>query len=87
MDSMDIESMDFEAMRNIDVRTVDIETLVDIRDVTINTELPQQERMLDFIRQIKNPYLYRCGKTVVKVSYSDTDATLEDRLESYIMSL
>ena len=64
-----------EAMRNVDVRTVDPATLRDIRDVEINTELPKEERILDFIRQIGNPYCYRHGKYVVKVSYADTDVT------------
>lgn len=73
-----------KAMRNVDVRTVDPATLRDIRDVEINTELPKEERILDFIRQIGNPYCYRHGKYVVKVSYADTDVTLEQRLLSYM---
>ena len=73
-----------KAMRNVDVRTVDPATLRDIRDVEINTELPKEKRILDFIRQIGNPYCYRHGKYVVKVSYADTDVTLEQRLLSYM---
>lgn len=53
---------EIDAMRNVDIRTVDPKTLRDIRDVTVNTDLPKRERMLDFIRQIGNPYCYRCGK-------------------------
>jgi hypothetical protein len=78
---------DFEAMRAVDIRTVDPTALADIRDVKINTELPQRERVLDFIRQVRNPYLYKCGKMVVKVSFAQTEATLEDKLESYLLSL
>jgi len=77
----------FEDMRNTDVRTVDPTTLVDVRDVTVNTSLPREERLLDYLAQIKNPYCFRCGKTVVKVSFADTEATLEDRLERYLLSL
>ena len=73
-----------EAMRGVDVRTVDPATLRDIRDVKIDTELPKEERILDFIRQIGNPYCYRHGKYVVKVSYADTDVTLEQRLVNYM---
>ena len=58
--------------------------LVDIRDVKVNTALPKRERILDFIRQIGNPYCYRHGKYVVRVSFADTDISLEDRLEAYI---
>ena len=75
-----------EAMQNVDIRTVDPISLRDIREVKVNTDLPKRERILDFIRQIGNPYCYRHGKYVVKVSFTDTDVTLEDRMLSYIRS-
>lgn len=76
--------MDAYTASDMDVRTVDHNTLVDIRDVKVNTALPKRERILDFIRQIGNPYCYRHGKYVVRVSFADTDVSLEDRLEAYI---
>ncbi|NJD02784.1 MAG: hypothetical protein FIA99_09385 [Ruminiclostridium sp.] len=85
MDS--ILKLDLNAMKDVDIRTVDSATLVDICDVKIDKNLPQSERVRDFIRQIKNPYCYKCGKAIVKVSFSDTTATLEDRLEHYLKSL
>jgi len=75
-----------KAMREVDIRTVDPETLRDIRDVEVRTELPKKERILDFVHQIGNPYCYRHGKYVVKVSFTDTDVTLEERMLSYIRS-
>lgn len=75
-----------EAMRDVDIRTVDPATLRDIQDVKVNMALPKRERMLDFIRQIGNPYCFRRGKYIVKVSYTDTEVTLEDRLLAYIRS-
>ena len=80
-------TLSLETMRNVDIRTVDPSTLVDIRDVKVNTDLPKQERIADFIKQIKNPYCYKCGKMVVKVSFAQTEETLEDKLESYLLSL
>lgn len=77
---------DIQLMKNVDVRTVDPDTLRDIRDVEVRPELPKKERILDFIRQIGNPYCYRHGKYVVKVSFTDTDVTLEERMLSYIRS-
>lgn len=77
---------ELKTMQEVDVRTVDPATLRDIRDVHVNTDLPKPERILDFIRQIGNPYCYRHGKYVVKVSFTDTDVTLEQRLLSYIQS-
>ncbi len=82
MPELTVESL--EAMRNVDIRTVDPATLHDIRDVTVRVDLPKHERMLDYIRQIGNPYCYRHGKYVVKVSFADTEWTLEDYLKSYL---
>lgn len=77
---------ELKVMQKVDVRTVDPATLRDIRDVHVNTDLPKPERILDFIRQIGNPYCYRYGKYVVKVGFTDTDVTLEQRLLSYMQS-
>ncbi len=86
METNTLTQEEIDAMRDVDVRTVDPDTLRDIRDVKVNMELPKKERILDFIKQIGNPYCYRHGKYVVKVSYTDTDVTLEDRLLAYIRS-
>lgn len=76
-----------ETMKNVDIRSIDRDSLVDINDVKIDTNLPRDQRMVEFIRQIRNPYCYKCGKAVVKVSFADTEATLEDRLEHYLQAL
>lgn len=77
---------ELKAMQEVDVRTINREALRDIRDVEINASLPKGERILDFIRQIGNPYCYRHGDYVVKISFTDTDVTLEERMLSYIRS-
>ena len=74
-------------MKNIDIRTVDPSTLVDIKTVKINTELTVEERKKDYIRQVKNPYCFKCGKVVVKMSFADTAVSLEERLEHYFKSI
>lgn len=78
--------VNLDAMRHTDIRTVHKDMLVDIQDVRIDTSLPKRERIEDFIQQIKNPYCYRHGDYIVKVSFTDTETTLEDRLINYIRS-
>ena len=79
-----LTASDIEKMRAVDPAVVDRSTRRDIRDVHVNTELPKRERILDFIRQIGNPYCYCCGDYVVKVGFADTDVSLEERMLSYI---
>jgi len=81
------QDRDFNQMRNVDVRTVERGSLVDISKIHIDPQMPREQRLADFVRQIGNPYCYKCGKIVVKVSFTDTNATLEDRLEHYLRTL
>lgn len=81
-----MEVLSITSMKNTDLATIDLDALVDIRDVKVNTALPKRERALDFIRQIGNPYCYKHGKYVVKVGFSDTEVSLEERLAGYIRS-
>lgn len=82
-----VRKIELQQMRQVDIRTVDRESLADIKNIQIDRTLPRGQRFEDFLHQIGNPYCYRCGKAVVKVSFADTDATLEDRLEQYLRTL
>lgn len=72
------------AMRSVDIRTVDRSSLVDLNDVRIDESLSQHERVAEFIRQIKNPYYYKCGNIVVKERFSNNGKSISDCLEQYI---
>jgi len=65
---------------------ISIENLADIRDVVIDPSLPKEERRRSFLRQIKNPNLYRCGDMIVRISFANTGEKLEDRLKQYLLS-
>lgn len=84
---MNITTYDFETMRGMDIRNINPSEIIDINCVIINSNLSKEERIIDFIKQIKNPYLYKCGKALVKVTFADTEETLEDKLKSYLLSM
>lgn len=50
--------------------------LVDIREVSVDKNLPKEERIAAFIRQIKNPYRFRCGDFVVNACFAGNGVTL-----------
>ena len=79
--------MSIEGMKNVDPKTVDRSRLVQRSSVRLDPSAPREDRLRDFIRQIKNPYCYLDGKTVVKISFANTDTTMEDCLEHYLRGL
>ena len=82
-----LPTFDLEAMRNVDIRTVDPSSLVDIRDVNIDANLPVAEKATSYIEQIRNPYCFRHGDMIVKVNHSQTPVTINDCMEGFYRSL
>ena len=78
--------MSIETMRSVNPRTVDRSTLVQRDSIRLE---PLIRRMngcgISFSRS--KTIFYLDGKTVVKISFSKTDTTLEDCLEHYLRGL
>ena len=69
------------------IQNVDRKGLKDIKDVVIDTSLPRDERVRNYVEQIGNPYCYLDGGVVVSISYANTEVSLQDRLRSYVSSM
>lgn len=67
-----------------DIRVVSRHDLKSINSVKIDSSVGKQERIRSFIEQIGDPNCYLDGDMVVRISYADTDVTLEERLISYL---
>lgn len=74
-------------MKNTDIALINKDELVDISEVKINSDLSKKERIIDYINQIKNPYCFKCGGVTVKMSFADTNTTLEENLELFLQTL
>ena len=59
--------------------------LVDISTVQIDQSKPKEVRMKEFLRQIKNPYLFKVGDVIVEVSFRKNGSTLQKAMESLVM--
>lgn len=74
------------ALKDCSLTQCNKEDLVDLGAVFIDTSQPREERMLDFLYQIKNPYLFKVGDIAVKVIYGNTDMTLQKQMENLVQS-
>ena len=74
---------ELQEMAAVDIRTVDRRMLAELDDVEIHEELPQAERIADYIKQIKNPYCYISHGVAVKISFTGK-CTLEESLSRCI---
>jgi len=60
------------------------EALVDIRSVSVRKDLPKNERVAEYVRQIRNPYRFKCGRFIVNASFASDGVTIDERLRGVI---
>lgn len=68
-------------MRQQNIKEVNADDLVDIRTVSVDTSLPSEQRMMNYLEQVKNPYLFRCVDAVVSVRFSAGGTALDGLLK------
>ena len=69
--------------KNMKCSTAD-EQLVDVK---IDRTLPTEERIRSFVEQIRDPYKFKVGDVVVKVSFANTQNTITDNFINMIASM
>lgn len=82
-----IDRLRLQEMKDVDITQVDRDSLVDIRDVKIDSLLSADKKAERYIKQIKNPYCFLCGDTPVKIRFVSETRTLKKSLIDYFMSL
>jgi hypothetical protein len=60
--------------------------LVDIRSVHIDKTLPKRERVAEYVRQIKDPYHFVCGKFTVTAVFDAKGPSIEECLQGLVNS-
>ena len=75
-------SIQRKALNNI--KDIDKSILVDLKDVKIDKSLSVEDRMISYVQQIKNPYLFKVGDMAVKIRFTNSGQSLRDKLVSII---
>ena len=59
--------------------------LADIRFIKVSDDLKGDDRIAEYIKQIKNPNLYKCGRFTIRSNYVKNGLSLEDNLRKMMM--
>lgn len=66
--------------RNVNLGDVTLDDVDEISSIKIDKRKPSNERILEFITKVKNPYIFKVNGKLVRIRFSDTDKTVEDCL-------
>ncbi len=89
MNKIDILAIEekLERCKNLSFDDVDINNVADLSEIKISRKKSSQERILDFLNSIDNPYIFKCEGLLVKIGFSNNEITAEKCITSVIKSI
>lgn len=73
--------------KNMELKDIKLEEVDEISSIKINKRKSSNERILDFINEAKNPYIFKCNGKLVKIIFSDSDKSADECLTDCLKNL
>lgn len=87
---MNIEEMQnkIEKYKDFDIRNVDPNDIPDINELKIDKRKSSEERILDYLKQVENPYVFKINGKLVQIGFSEnSNKTAEDCLTNILKTV
>ena len=67
-----------------DITKVNKQQLKNVSKIKVDTSLPVQERLSDYLQRVENPYCFMVETSPVKISFSSNGKSLDDILINHM---
>lgn len=72
---------------NIPLSEIDINEVDEITDIKVSKRKSSKDRILDFLNEVKNPYVFKLNGKLIKIGFSETNKTADECLTNVLKSL
>lgn len=72
---------------NIPLSEININEVDEITDIKVNKRKSSNDRILDFLNTVKNPYVFKHNGKLVRIGFSDTNKTADECLTNVLKNL
>ena len=76
-----------ETYKNIKLEDINPDDVDELSSIKIDRRKSSNERILDFLTQVKNPYVFKVNGRLVRFSFSENGPTADDCLTRVLENL
>lgn len=69
--------------KDMSLEDVTLDDVDEISDIKIDKRKSSNERILDFLNKVKNPYIFKVKGKLVRIRFSNTEKTADDCLQMF----
>ena len=89
MNKYDIGKLDkkLKKCRNISVDNIDVNSIDNLSEIKIDKKKKGNDRILDFINKVSNPYIFYIDNQIVKIEFSNNSKNAEECITNVISKI
>ena len=73
--------------RNISVDNIDVNSIDNLSEIKIDKKKKGNDRILDFINKVSNPYIFYIDNQIVKIEFSNNSKNAEECITNVISKI
>lgn len=89
MNNIDICSLreKLDKCRKMKLEDIKLDEVDDLSEIKISRKSSSNERLLDFLISVKNPYFFKLNGKLVKIEFSNNSIKAEESISNVIKSI
>ena len=89
MDKYNIKELEekLNKCKNMKLEDINSDEVVELSSIKIDRRKSSNERILDFLTKVKNPYVFKVNGKLVRMSFSENGPTADDCLTRVLENL
>ena len=73
--------------KNMKLEDISLDDVDDIKDIKIDRRKSSNERILDFLVKVKNPYVFKINGRLVRMIFTENGSSADDCLTNMLQNL
>ena len=73
--------------KNKKIKEINMNEIDNLSDINIDRKKKGNDRILDFINRISNPYMFKINGRIVKIEFTNNNINAEDSMTNIIADL
>ncbi|MFV0538525.1 MAG: DUF6870 family protein [Dysgonomonas sp.] len=78
---------EYKKLLEVDFNDTKLEDMPDLAKLQIDSLLPQEQRQIQYLNKVKNPYMVRIGNMKIKVRFANNGISIDDAFKNLLLNV
>lgn len=78
---------EYRKLLEVDFNDTNLEDMPDLAKLQIDCLLPQEQRQMQYLNKVKNPYMVRIGNMKIKVRFANNGVSMDEAFKNLLLNV